>query len=204
MHTSSQKIPKSQSQSQKIPKNPKNFGMNWDHPRNSGNFWDCLGSSPKTKFIPKIPNFSVALGFFGIHLGSKKKIGITPRSSQKIWGRLGSSEARVITAFLLFEKGSFHLCDPVTLHSHGNWNDYISKGTVRDLQSRFVTRNGAGCWWLPMIFFLVLTELLVQWTTMISWRNRLKPVHHIRKVFQEKGRRQTLAACISKPSPWFW
>jgi len=91
--------------------------MVWDHPK-------------KQNSSQNIPNFSVALGFFGIFwdslgnapkkLGSSKKIGITPRSSQKIWGRLGSSEARVITAFLLFKKGSFHLCDPVTLRSHGN------------------------------------------------------------------------------------
>ena len=52
VHTSSQKIPRSQSQSQKIPKNPKNFGMNWDHQK----FWDFLGLFgiiPKKKFHPK-------------------------------------------------------------------------------------------------------------------------------------------------------
>ena len=52
-----------------IPKNPKNFGMNWDHPRNSGIFWDGLGSSQKTKFIPKHPKFFKNFGIFWDFLG---------------------------------------------------------------------------------------------------------------------------------------
>ena len=167
VRTSSQKIPKSQSQSQKIPKNPKNFGMNWDHPRNSGIFWDGLGSSQK-KFIPKHPKFFSSFGIFWDGLGfawdRPKKLGSSqnnwdhPKIIREILGTFGVVRDPCDHCIFAFWTGQFSLEWPCDFAQSRKlkWIDFKGDGawspvTIRDSEwgQALMTRKDILFWyWL--------------------------------------------------------